>query len=127
MKKKTLANKNKTAIHHDIVLYATLALVSIATLVIAALILFFDHVVTARFYDYIVLLAGIVALILAVISSLDAKKQRLATQRIQYEIHDAIRELRDINKENESIRRAVSDTNKVTHQVLADVEKLEVN
>ena len=109
----------------NIFLYIALTGAILVILILVAIVIFFDYSATDRIYDLIILLTGASALILAIIASIDTRRQRFATEKIQTEIHDALKEIRTINKENDRIIRGVRESNRLGREVIKEVGEIE--
>ena len=101
-------------------------LVAVAFTAVAIGVVFFnDRPIGDKMYDAVFLLVGAGALILGIFASLDSRVQRHATEKIQLEISEAIRELHRIDWENDRIMKEIEETETLDRETLARLEKAE--
>ena len=101
-----------------------IALYIIAATTAAVVVIFLiDRSTVVRFYDLIILLLGTGALILGITASMDSRAQRQASEKIQKEISEAIKELRKIDRENDHILEEIEEAEMLDRKLTQELLK----
>lgn len=106
-------------------LHIILGFIILITLSFVVAMIILEDSITDRMYDFVILLTGSGAFVLGILASVDSRIQKHETQRIQQEIRAAVKELREIDKENDTILRNIRESKRLDRLVLKEVEEVE--
>jgi hypothetical protein len=74
-------------------------------------------------YNILIIILGLGALLIGTISSVDGRIQRRATLKLQQEIKEAIRELKNIDNESDAILHELEKDEKLDREMLEKLDK----
>lgn len=98
--------------------------VAILTLCAAALMIFSEKNLHDTITDIIVLLVGSIALVMAVLTEVELEKHSRKFTEIHREMLEALREIRDVNADNEFLKKKLSEEFKIDQEISKKLDKI---
>ena len=98
--------------------------VAILTLCAAALMIFSEKNLHDTIIDIIVLLVGSIALVMAVLTEVELEKHSRKFAEIHREMLETLREIRDMNADNEFLKKKLSEEFKIDQEISKKLDKI---
>ena len=98
--------------------------VAVLTLVVAGLMALTEKTVHEKIIDVAVLLTGSIALVMAILTEAELEKHSRRFSQIHSEILEALNEIREINADNDFLKKKVSQEYKIDKQISKKLDKI---
>lgn len=98
--------------------------IMILTIVAIALVIFGEKNFHNAVSDIIALLVGSVALVMAVLTELELERNARRTQKLHAEISEMLQEIREINHDNEILKKKLQQELEIDQEISKKIDKL---
>ena len=106
------------------VLENALFIIILFTFLVSLLFITNENSLSQTLTDILVLITGMVALVVAVMSSGNIERQERRMCGLHSEITEALVEIREINKNNEYLKRKMRETSKLDKEIAEEISKI---